>query len=169
MPDVNEAAAMDQQQAHDFLSGVDIVALISEYVTLRRHGREYQGLCPFHAERTPSFSVNPEKGFWYCHGCHEGGDKVSFLAKIEGISRGQAIRSLAERSGVSLSAGGVTGAVQDDEQRERLRAACAEAAQFYQELLSSEEAMPARAYLRSRGIDKTCADSFGLGFAPGAQ
>ncbi|MDQ2732247.1 MAG: CHC2 zinc finger domain-containing protein, partial [Armatimonadota bacterium] len=93
------------EQDQEFLRSVDIVAVVSEYVTLRRHGREFQGLCPFHSERSPSFSVNPEKGFWYCHGCHEGGNAITFLAKVEGVSNGQAVRLLAERQGIALSSG----------------------------------------------------------------
>ena len=156
--------ALDNQP--EFLKDIDIVDLISEYVTLRRHGREFQGLCPFHSERTPSFSVNPEKGFWYCHGCHEGGDKVSFLAKIEGIGRGQAIRQLAERQGVTLSGSGGAGAIHDEAHRDRLLAAAAAAARFYSENILADDALPARTYLRSRGIDRSCAAAFDLGYAP---
>ena len=159
---------MSTDQRDQVARAVDIVALVSEYVTLRRHGREYQGLCPFHAERTPSFSVNAEKGFWYCHGCHEGGDAVSFVSKIEGVSRGQAFRQLAERQGISLQRDSSRGSIQDEERKERLMAACAEAARFYQQQLAGDEAHTARSYLRNRGIDRSCAESFGLGFAPTA-
>ena len=153
-------------QEHDFLRSVDIVAVVSEYVTLRRHGREFQGLCPFHAERSPSFSVNPEKGVYYCHGCHEGGNAASFVSKMEGVSFGEAIRLLAERNGITLDRAGSGRSEEAEAVRTRLLAACAEAARFYQEQLATDAALPARRYLVGRGIDRSCALDFGLGYAP---
>src|SRR5882672_5350417 len=81
---------------------VEIVALISDSVKLARKGRSFLGLCPFHQEKTPSFSINPEKGFFYCFGCKESGNVFDFLMKIEGLTFPEAARRLAERAGVAI-------------------------------------------------------------------
>src|SRR5205807_2117122 len=81
---------------------LDIVEVVGQYVRLQRSGRQFSGLCPFHAERTPSFSVSQERQAWYCFGCQEGGDIISFVEKIEHVDFRQALEQLAERAGVEL-------------------------------------------------------------------
>jgi len=85
-------------------SKVDIVGLISEYVQLKKSGRNYKAICPFHSEKTPSFMVNSDRQIFKCFGCNEGGDAFTFLQKMEGMEFGEAIRTLADRVGVSRGA-----------------------------------------------------------------
>src|SRR5580704_2668281 len=81
---------------------VDLLAYVSQYVTLKRQGREYVGLCPFHAEKTPSFYLNAEKQVWHCHGCDAGGDLIKFVERYENVDFPTALRMLAARAGVVL-------------------------------------------------------------------
>jgi DNA primase len=97
----------------------DIVALVGENVRLKKQGRNLVGLCPFHKERTPSFSVNQERGVFYCHGCKESGDVFSYLMKLEGHAFPEALRILAERCGVEIEEG--TDAEQLESQQRRQR------------------------------------------------
>jgi len=146
----------------------DLVALISERVPLRRQGRRFVGRCPFHAERTPSFSVDAERGLYYCFGCQASGDAITFVRTTEGLDFAGALRRLAERAGVRLRE------VDEDpaetlarRRRRTLVDAVAKAAQWYHErLLDGADAGPARAYLRSRGIDGAVVRRFQLGWAP---
>src|SRR5215471_15944326 len=80
----------------------DLVALIGERVALKRVGRRFSGLCPFHTEKTPSFSVNPELGLYYCFGCQESGDAITFVRKLDGLDFVEAVERLAARSGITL-------------------------------------------------------------------
>lgn len=86
----------------DIQNAADIVDIISEYVLLKKAGKNYKGLCPFHSEKTPSFTVSPDKKMFYCFGCHTGGNVFSFLMKHEGYSYPEAIKMLAERYGIEL-------------------------------------------------------------------
>jgi DNA primase len=146
----------------------DLVALISERVPLRRQGRRFVGRCPFHAERTPSFSVDAERGLYYCFGCQASGDAITFVRATEGLDFVGALRRLADRAGVALRE------VEDDpaealarRRRRTLVDAVAKAAAWYHErLLDGADAGPARAYLRSRGFDGTVVRRFQLGWAP---
>ena len=143
---------------------VDLVGLISRHVALQPSGREFRGLCPFHEERTPSFYVVPEKGFYFCHGCRARGDAVGFVQKLLGQSFVEAVRSLAQEVGLTLEA--PQGPVL--EERQRLREVTQLAEQHFQALLASEEGTPAQGYLVSRGITDETARQFGLGWAPAA-
>lgn len=137
----------------------DIVEVVSEYVSLKRRGRNYFGLCPFHSERTPSFSVNPELGIFHCFGCGVGGDVFGFLMKIEGLSFYEAVARLAERYGLSLpkSEGG----------NDALYRANEFAQEFYKKLLWEDPVGGrARKYLEERDIGREVAERFGLGYAP---
>ncbi len=139
----------------------DIVEVVSEYVPLKRRGRNYFGLCPFHTERTPSFSVNPELGIFHCFGCGVGGDVFGFLMKIEGISFYEAVRRLADRYGIPLPE------VSQEDGTEVLYRANAFAEEFYRKLLWGDPAGDrARKYLEERGIGRGVAERFGLGYAP---
>ncbi len=146
-------------------SRLDAVELIGRYVSLKRQGRRAVGLCPFHGERTPSFSVDPEQGLWYCFGCSEGGSVFNFLMKIEGLSFPQAVRQMAEEVGVVLE-------LEDEndpgEARRRVLLEILErTAQYYSELLlRSADGEEARHYLSQRGISPEVLTRFRLGWAP---
>lgn len=144
-------------------SRLSIVELISAYVALRKAGRNYSGLCPFHNENTPSFSVNEEGGFFHCFGCGVGGNIFTFLTRIEGISFPEAVRRLAARTGVKLPQ-----AEQDPEaqERSRLQRLNALAAAYFQRCLWGNPGGLARQYLAERGLKKEIAEQFHLGFAP---
>ena len=147
-----------------------IEQVIGQYVALRSSGGgQLQGLCPFHDERSPSFSVSPAKGVFYCFGCGEKGDVFSFLQKIDHLSFTEAIERLAGRAGVELVYEGGSAAARgaDRGQRTRLVEAHALAQVFYAErLMADAEAAPARAFLAERGFDAEAARRFGVGYAP---
>jgi DNA primase len=149
-------------------SATDLVALISEKVALRRAGRRWVGLCPFHAEKTPSFSVNAELGRYYCFGCQASGDAISFLRETEHLDFPNAVEALAARAGVALRYEG--GGREPGAGRRRPKAlaeAMEQAVAWYHErLLSAPDAARARQYLRSRGYDGDVVRRFRLGWAP---
>src|SRR5262249_14030748 len=142
---------------------ISIAEFISAYVALRKAGRSYVGLCPFHSEHTPSFSVNDEGGFFHCFGCGVGGNVFTFLTRIEGISFPEAVRRLAARAGVSLPQ-----AEQDPraQERARLHKLNALATAYFQRCLWGNAGQVARQYLAGRGLGKEIAQQFRLGFAP---
>jgi DNA primase len=149
-------------------SRVDLVDLIGQTVHLRRAGENWKALCPFHAEKTPSFMVNPRKGIFHCFGCGAGGDAFGFLMRHDRLSFPEAVRALAERAGVALPAESRRrpGAEPEGE-REQLFKTMALASQFYAEMLwTRAEGEAARRYLDRRGIDPAVARRFGLGAAP---
>jgi len=143
---------------------VDIVDLVGSYVQLKRKGRLYSGLCPFHSEKTPSFYVYPDTQSFYCFGCGAGGSAVSFMQKMDNISYTEAVKLLGERAGMP--------APTEDDKTGRLRGRILsmnkEAARFFHACLNStvEEARQARAYWRRRGLDDKTIVKFGLGYAP---
>ena len=142
----------------------DIVDLVGSYVQLKRKGRLYGGLCPFHSEKTPSFYVYPDTQSFYCFGCGAGGDAITFAKKINSISYGEAVKLLAGRAGMPEP--------QEDDKTGRMRSRILsmnkEAARFFHACLNStvEEARQARAYWRRRGLDDKTIVRFGLGYAP---
>lgn len=139
---------------------VDIIALVSRYVTLAKSGSSHKGRCPFHKDDTPSFMVNGEKGLWHCFGCGEGGDAIGFLMKIEKLSFMEAAQRLAEETGVSLTSS------REDGERDALRAVVAAAAEhFAANLTDARAGARARAYLESRGFDEAAWKRYGLGYA----
>jgi DNA primase len=145
----------------------DIVEIVSRYTALKRSGSTYKGICPFHQEKTPSFYVDPNQGRWHCWGaCSEGGDVFSFVMKAEGISFREAIESLADKAGVTLSRRGVSPeeAGRQRDERTRLLAANSEAARFYRAMLGRIPV--AQAYVRKRGLAHETVEAFGIGFAP---
>ncbi len=143
----------------------DIVALISEHVALKKSGRRWSGLCPFHGEKTPSFSVNAEEGRYYCFGCRASGDAITFVREISHLDFVDAVRQLAERAGVELHED--ASATKARRERQELLATMERAVAWYHErLLTSPDARAARDYLRSRGIDGDVARRFQLGWAP---
>ena len=146
-------------------SATDIVALISEHAALKKQGTRWVGLCPFHQEKTPSFSVNAELGVFHCFGCQQSGDAITFVREIEHVDFVEAVRRLAERSGVTITED--PSATADRQRRAPLHEAMVRAVDFYHErLLSAPDAGPARDYLRSRGYDGEIVRTFRLGWAP---
>lgn len=150
----------------ELLSKSDIVALISEYTALTPKGRRLWGLCPFHGEKTASFSVTPDKQMYYCFGCHAGGGVIQFVMEAEKLSFVEAVKFLAQRAGMELP-----GTVNDEQlrreraEKERLYAACRDAARYYCKTLLSEDGRRGREYLMRRGIDAGMVKKFGLGYA----
>ena len=148
---------------------MEILPLIEEVVRLRKTGGTYKGLCPFHQERTPSFTVTPARGTFKCFGCGEGGDAITFVMKTENIDFVDAIELLARRFGVELEY--EESSPEHDRKRardERLRALLERAAEFYGRVLwDSEIGAPAREYLASRGLGEEVCREFRIGYAPG--
>jgi DNA primase len=147
----------------------EILPLVEDVVRLRKSGSTYKGLCPFHQERTPSFTVSPARGTFKCFGCGEGGDAITFVEKIENVDFVGAIELLARRFGVELEYEEASPEqVQKRQRDERLRALLERAAEFYARVLwDSEGGTTAREYLTGRGLgDKVCRE-FRLGYAPG--
>ncbi|HZP17233.1 MAG TPA: DNA primase [Terriglobales bacterium] len=147
----------------------DIVRIIGDYVTLKKAGAQnYIGLCPFHKEKTPSFSVHATRQFYHCFGCGVSGDVFGFVQKIENISFGEAVRAVAAKMGVALPKGGFNS---EEEARDaKLRTALLEiherSTAFFQECLRKPEGARAREYLASRGLDEETIRKFRIGFAP---
>ncbi|MGN0885608.1 MAG: DNA primase [Candidatus Spyradenecus sp.] len=160
-------ATFDANTLADIKSRIDLADLISEYgIDLHRSGVNAKACCPFHKEKTPSFTVNTDKGFYKCFGCGEGGDHFTFVQKYEGIPFIEAVRKLAERAGVKLEE-------RYDPQakaRAKLYQINQEVAAFYRRcLLQTREAAEAREYLQRRSLDGEVAERFGLGYAPDRQ
>jgi DNA primase len=148
----------------------DMVHLVSEKTDLRRVGSRWTGLCPFHDERTPSFSVNAEEKLYYCFGCGEGGDAFKFVQQTEGLEFQEAVELLAERSGVRVEREeDDPRAEQRRRRRERLHSLLERAAGFYSNYLhNAQEAEAAREYLASRGLSDEVVKEFRVGYSPSA-
>ena len=138
--------------------------VVGQYVNLKRSGANMFGLCPFHGEKTASFSVAPDKGIYYCFGCHKGGGAINFMMELEGLSYPDAVRALAKRAGME---------VPEDEQyqsryrqQERLWALMKEAARYFHAQLYSPAGAEGLAYAQKRGMPKAVLTTFGIGFAP---
>ena len=148
----------------ELLARNPIEDVVGQYVTLKRSGGNMFGLCPFHGEKTASFSVAPDKGIYYCFGCHKGGGAVNFMMEIEGLSYPDAVRSLAKRAGRE---------VPEDEQyqsryrkQERLWALMKEAGRFFNEQLYLPGGRQCLEYVKKRGLSKAIVTRFGMGYAP---
>ena len=153
------AAFLDEVVARNPIEDV-----VGQYVHLKRSGSNLFGLCPFHGEKTASFSVAPDKGIYYCFGCHKGGGVIQFEMEIEGLSYGDAVRALAKRAGIQ---------VPEDEQyqsryrqQERLWALHKEAARFFHTQLYSPAGAEALEYTAKRGMSKSIITKFGIGYSP---
>ena len=157
--------AISEAEIAQVRAATDIVALITEYVALKKAGRRWQGLCPFHAEKSPSFSVNAEEGRYYCFGCRVSGDQITFVREMQHLDFVDAVRVLAERAGIELHEDDASGPARKE--RQEFLSAMDRAVQWYHErLLNGPDARPARDYLRSRGISGEVARQFQLGWAP---
>lgn len=143
---------------------IEIVDLVSEHVPLKKMGRNFRALCPFHAEKTPSFYVSPERQIWHCFGCNTGGDIFTFLMKREGLEFGEALRILAQRAGVKLMP---RQSPERQERKERLLDVTSLAGRFFQHLLIKHPlGRRGQEYLAKRGIKPETSLEFGLGYAP---
>ena len=146
-------------------SRADIVEIVGAHVRLRRAGRNFVGLCPFHNEKTPSFSVNAERGFFHCFGCGAGGSVFNFITRVEGLTFPEAVRSLARKYGVTLPEHDQSGPAAGE--REAMLKASEVAAEFFAHVLwNTTDGALARDYLKSRGISVETAHAFMIGFAP---
>lgn len=145
-----------------------IVEVVADYVSLRKSGANYQGLCPFHGEKTPSFNVNPARAIFHCFGCGVGGNAITFIMKIEGLSFPEAVKFLAKRVGVVIEERLPTpGEQRLKDEREALYRTNDLAADFYRSVLVKDQAGEAgRSYLERRGVAAETAEAYRLGFAP---
>ena len=147
-------------------SRTNIADIVGDYVTLKSAGGgSMKGLCPFHEERSPSFHVRPQVGFYHCFGCGEGGDVFTFLQKMDHVSFSEAVERMAARLGYELRYED-GGQASDHGARARILAANAAASEFFVAQLGTPEAEPGRAFLGERGFDASAAQRFGIGFAP---
>ncbi|MFN2363216.1 MAG: DNA primase [Halarsenatibacteraceae bacterium] len=145
---------------------IDIVELIGEYVDLNSSGKNYVALCPFHQENTPSFTVNPNKQFYYCFGCGAGGDSINFIQEIDNLSFQESVLTLAERAGIEVD---IKGGIDQEQMklREAIFSANELAAKFYNYLLLNKDiAKKAREYLENRGFKEDDIKKFNLGYSP---
>ncbi len=168
---------VSQRSIEEVREASNIAEVASEFTALRRQGTRYSGLCPYpdHSEKTPSFSVSPDKGFYYCFGCGKGGDAIKLVTDLKDLPFIEAITYLAERSNIELEFEGATAtdtrAAKERNQRRRAihRALAAAAAYYHKYLLKSQssEAETARTYLKNRGFRDSTIEEFRLGLAPG--
>ncbi|MDP9262478.1 MAG: DNA primase, partial [Actinomycetota bacterium] len=150
-------------------SAAEILPLVEDYVRLRKAGGTYKGLCPFHQEKTPSFTVSPARGTFKCFGCLEGGDAIAFVEKVEQVDFVGAIEALAQRFGVQIEYEEISPeADRARKRKERLTQLMERATSFYERVLwDSEQGAFAREYLASRGLGEDVCRKFRLGYAPG--
>jgi DNA primase len=157
---------LDQTQIREILARTDIGTLIGGYVQLTKRGRDLVGLCPFHGEKTPSFHVHPDRGFFKCFGCGQGGDAIKFVQLLDNLPFPEAARVLAKRAGIELEPE-TPAAARVRGEKEQIYAANELAAAFFHRLLRlAPEAEAARAYCTKRGLTSATIESFKLGYAP---
>jgi DNA primase len=150
------------------LTSADIVDVVSGYTSLRKRGATHLGLCPFHQEKTPSFTVSADKGLYYCFGCGEGGDVVRFLQRMENLSFAEVVEQLGERFGVPVEyeegAGGDAGR---KDKQSRLLLVLEKAAAFYERYLwETQSGRAARDYLKARGLEEEVCKVYRVGLSP---
>src|SRR6185295_18530276 len=146
-------------------NSADIIKVVSEYVSLKAAGSSFKGLCPFHSEKTPSFTVHRDKQFFHCFGCHKGGDVFTFVMEAERVSFPEAVRIVAEKCGIPIP----TNTGLDDkrsEERKQLIDVYEQTSAYFRKMLSSEEAGAARQVLEKRQINSDFAERFKVGYAP---
>lgn len=159
---------ISEKTISDIRNASDIVDVISEVVLLKRAGKNFQGLCPFHSEKTPSFSVSPDKQVFYCFGCGAGGNVFSFLMRHEGLSFAEAVRKLGKRYGIAVEDRQLSPEERRRvQEREGILEINREAAAFYRRILQNRrEGAAALAYLQDRGLVRETMERFSLGYAP---
>jgi DNA primase len=156
-----------QEKIAEIRDRASIVEVISDYVTLKKAGRNYQGLCPFHAEKTPSFTVSEEKGIFHCFGCQTGGSVFHFLMKYDQLSFPEAVERVAKRYGIKIERSDGIGGPAENSERELLYRINERAAVNYHQILWNQPAgRKARDYLKTRKVDEEMAQRFAVGYAP---
>jgi len=145
-------------------NSADIVRVVSDFVSLKGTGNTLKGLCPFHSEKTPSFTVHRDKQFFHCFGCHAGGDVFSFVMLAEKVPFPEAVEVVAEKCGIPIPAAGSE--IRKSDERKQLFEIHERAAAYFQEMLSTDEAAPARQVLEKRQIKPAFVKRFGLGYGP---
>ncbi|MBP3283936.1 MAG: DNA primase [Clostridia bacterium] len=160
-------AFIDENLLDEIKSSNDIVDIVSEYVTLKRTGTSYKGLCPFHKEKTPSFSVSSDKQIFHCFGCGVGGDVIRFVQQVENIDFMEAVEMLAERAKITLPEKSDNMDLERVHFKECLFQINLETAKYFRSNLASENAKAAREYMQKRKLDTNTVNRFGLGFAFG--
>ncbi|MEA2736299.1 MAG: primase, partial [Humisphaera sp.] len=149
------------------LQATDIVDLIGRTVSLKRRGKDFVGLCPFHQEKTPSFHVSPSKQYFHCYGCKEGGNAIDFVIKRDRVVFIDALRTLGGMAGLEMPQFGVSR--EKTSERQQLLEACSSTCALFEKMLSHPEmGLSARNYLEQRGIDSESVKRFQIGFAPNA-
>lgn len=154
-----------QRFVEDLLDRIDLAELIGSRITLKKAGANYKACCPFHDEKTPSFNVRPDKGFYHCFGCGAHGDAISFVREFEGLGFTDAVEELARRAGLEVPYD--QSARQEIQQARTLTDALDFASRFYQSALRGAQGELARDYLKQRGLDDHVIQLYQLGFAPG--
>lgn len=162
------AGFIPEEKISEIKNTADIVDIISETVILKKAGKNFLGLCPFHSEKTPSFTVSPDKQIFHCFGCGEGGNVFNFVMKVSGLTFPEAVRELARRSGIDLPTKGLSSEERRRlSEKENLLAALRQAADFYHDVLMRRpEGVIAKNYLKKRGLDGNIVKGFEIGFAP---
>lgn len=155
-----------QRFVEDLLDRLDLAELIGSRITLKKAGANYKACCPFHDEKTPSFNVRPDKGFYHCFGCGAHGDAISFIREFEGIGFTEAVEELAKRAGLEVPYD--KAAKQEIQQARTLTDALDFASRFYQSALTSQQGAYARDYLQQRGLDDAIVQQYQIGYAPSA-
>ena len=151
----------------EVLTRADIESVVGRYVLLKRSGGNLWGLCPFHSEKTPSFSVNPAKGIYKCFGCGKGGNAISFIMEIEHLNYPEAIRHLGALYGVEIPETASSGNDISKDEKNRVYDILKEAARFYYKSFNDPDiGKPAREYAAKRGLSKQTLDNFGIGYSP---
>lgn len=162
---MNHPSSNNNDILNEVKSRIDIIEVISEHVVLKKSGRNFWGACPFHKEKTPSFSVNPDKNIFKCFGCGESGDSISFLMKINNQNFRETLLELARKYGIAIPE--YTGNSQNTEAKTQILDLNKAAAEFFTNyLLSSDEAQKARDYLKKRNINENIIKQFSIGFSP---
>jgi len=157
---------VDDPVVREIHARIDIVSFIGQYVTLRKRGRDYVGLCPFHGEKTPSLHVHPEPdNFFKCFGCGAGGDVITFVRRLENLSFGDAKRLLAAKAGIEIAPENPR-AARERTEREAIYDANRIAAAYFARMLQAPEGARAREYCAKRGLGEAAIEKFGLGYAP---
>jgi DNA primase len=155
-----------QRFVEDLLDRIDLAELIGSRMTLKKAGASYKACCPFHDEKTPSFNVRPDKGFYHCFGCGAHGDAISFVREFDGLGFTEAVEELARRAGLEVPYDET--AKQEMQQARTLTDALDFASQFYQSALNSQQGVYARDYLTQRGLDDAVIQQYQIGYAPAA-
>jgi DNA primase len=162
-------ALVPQTFIEDLRTRADIVQVVQEHVSLKKAGATYKGLCPFHGEKTPSFHVNQEKGFFHCFGCGVGGDVIKFVELHERVGFMDAVRLLAQKFGLTVPEGSADANEADARERETLLKIHEVAATFFQEQLATPAGARARDQIARRDLTPTTVEALGLGYAPAAR